>query len=159
MQRISIVECVHSWRIFCKDDRGRIQHCPALDVAICAYDDREKRLLLAKERASILAFESELCEYFVCRSGGRPERIVLEPEILMFADHLELRQTDQAEMVLRGQLLRFSGWNGYRFERYVVVADQSASLANSPIFSRLFSRDKAIFYRLKHVASQEIKSA
>jgi hypothetical protein len=158
MERVAIIEGVHSWRIFVKDDRGRIQHCAYLGVQICAYDDREKRLMLAKERAAILAYECGLCEYFVCRSGGKPERVVLEAQILLFADRLELKQTDQAEMILKGQLFRFSGWDGLRFTRYAIIADQEASLAHSPLFTRLFSRDSAVFYRLK-VASQEVKQS
>lgn len=159
MQRIAIVEGVRAWGIFAVDGRGRSQHCTSLDVVIHPYDDREKRLMLAKERAAILTYECGLCEYFVCRHAGKPERIVLDPEILMFSDHYDLKQTDQAEMLLAGHLLRFSGWDGLKFTRYVEVADHSASLANSPIFQRLFSRDKAVFYRLKSTVQEVAKSA
>jgi len=147
--RIEVVECVGYWCLSSLDNKGIRHQYNDLVVWITDYDVREKRLALAKERAAILAYEENLTEYFIVRLSNQRERIKLEYSMVVFAEHLQLKETDQAEMVLAGKLIRFAGWNGLRFERYRIVCSEAYSLDHSPIYRRLFSSGQAVFYRLK----------
>jgi hypothetical protein len=148
--RIEIVEHETSWCLSSLDDNGATRHHKDLRVFIGPYDLREKCLTLAQERASILAYEEGLNEFYILwLHRQQPERIELMHVSMIQVDHFELKETDQAEMLLSGKLIRFAGWNGIRFERYTVISSPEYSLSHSPIYNRLFSRGQAVFYRLK----------
>lgn len=150
--RVEIVEDRNCWCLSALDSKGQRHQYNDLKVCIYPYDLPEKRLALAQERAAILAYEEGLQEYFIirnCSASLKVEKVELEHSMISFADHMHLKQTDQAEMLLSGKLIRFAGWNGIRFERFNIVCSQEYSLDHSPIYIRIFTRDKAVFYRLK----------
>jgi hypothetical protein len=79
-----------------------------------------------------------------------PQDTDKQPSICLEEDdipgHIKLRYCDKAEELIKGQLWRYSGWNGRYFEHSEQISGLVHSLHYSPLYKWAFTIGPVVFY-------------